>query len=90
VQISENEKGTVPLCETYYSKKINIELSNNMLKYMIIGINVVLKMLIVKIIDWVGCDTQSSEMSFVMMAIFLTTVFNTGFLLLFVNGNMTE
>ena len=57
---------------------------------MIIGINAVLKIVVVKIIDWVGCDTQSSEMSFVMMAVFFTTLFNTGFLLLIVNGNMQE
>lgn len=57
---------------------------------MIIGINTILKLIIVKIIDMVGCDTQSSEMSFVMMSIFFTTLFNTGFLLLFVNGNMQE
>ena len=47
-------------------------------------------MVVVIIIDAVGCDTQSSEMSFVMMAIFFTTLFNTGFLLLIVNGNMNE
>lgn len=47
-------------------------------------------MVVVLIIDAVGCDTQSSEMSFVMMAIFFTTLFNTGFLLLIVNGNMHE
>lgn len=57
---------------------------------MIIGINVVLKLVVVKIIDAVGCDTQSSEMSFVMMAVFITTLFNTGFLLLIVNGNLEE
>lgn len=80
----------VALCERYFNTKNSISFKDNILKYLIIGVNVVLKKAVVIIVDSVGCDTQSSEMSFVMMAVFFTTLFNTGFLLLIVNGNMSE
>lgn len=90
VKLGDGSVGEVELCRHYARTKRSIEVSNAALKYMIIGINVVLKLVVVKIIDAVGCDTQSSEMSFVMMAVFITTLFNTGFLLLIVNGNLEE
>jgi len=58
------------------------------IKYLIIVINTVIRMIVIKIIDLVGCDTQSREMSFVTLAVFLCTFFNTGFLLMIVNANM--
>jgi hypothetical protein len=46
-------------------------------------------MVIITIIDKVGLDTQSKEMVFVTNAVFLATIFNTGFLLMIVNANLT-
>jgi len=63
---------------------------DNAIKYIIIIINTVIRMIVIKIIDSVGCDTQSREMSFVTIAVFLCTFFNTGFLLMIVNANMEK
>lgn len=63
---------------------------DNAVKYLIIIINTVMRMVIIKIIDMVGCDTQSSEMSYVTTAVFICTFFNTGWLLMIVNANLQD
>jgi len=88
VKHSDGTVGQAELCRHWQNSSFKIYRENEAIKYLIIIINTVLKTVVVKIIDAVGCDTQSSEMSFVMVAVFITTLFNTGFLLLIVNGNL--
>lgn len=78
----------VQLCRQYYKDKLTISVMDESIKYIIIVINTVIRMIVIKIIDSVGCDTQSREMSFVTIAVFFCTFFNTGFLLMIVNANM--
>jgi len=57
---------------------------------MIIAINLILKILIIKLITWVGEDTNSEQLASITNGVFVAQFFNTGFLLLFVNANLTE
>ena len=56
----------------------------------IIGINVILKLCVVALVSWIGEDTVSKQKGSVVKGAFLGQFFNTGFLLLLVNSNMTE
>lgn len=57
---------------------------------MIIAINLILKSVIIKGITWVGEDTNSEQLSSITNGVFFAQFFNTGILLLLVNGNLTE
>ena len=53
-----------------------------------IGINYVLRYLIMKVFVTTGCNTYSQEMKYITVAIFFAQFFNTGILLMLVNANM--
>jgi len=57
---------------------------------MIIAINIVLKTVIIKLVIWIREDTNSSQLASITNGVFIAQFFNTGFLLLFVNANLTE
>jgi hypothetical protein len=42
------------------------------------------------IINKVGCDTESTQMSYITNSVFICIFFNTGFLLMLCNANLTE
>ena len=52
--------------------------------------NLILKKLIIFLIEWVGEDTFSEQLSSITNGVFYAQFFNTGLLLLLVNANMTE
>lgn len=49
-----------------------------------------LKLIIIKLVEWVGEDTNSEQKSSITNGVFYAQFFNTGFLLLLVNANLTE
>jgi len=63
---------------------------NNSIKYLIIIINTVIRMIVIKIIALVGIDTESSQMKYTTDAVFVCIFFNTGFLLMLCNANLSE
>lgn len=58
--------------------------------FVIIAVNLILKALIIALITWVKEDTVSQQLSSITNGVFIAQFFNTGFLLLLVNANMTE
>lgn len=86
--LNKTETQESPVCEKYTEESYKMKTMNESIKYIIIIINTILRMIIIAIIDKVGLDTQSKEMVFVTNAVFLATIFNTGFLLLIVNANL--
>ena len=59
----------------------------NSVSFIIIGINIFLKELIIRMITWVGEDTHSERLSSITNGVFAAQFFNTGFVLLLVNAN---
>jgi hypothetical protein len=53
-------------------------------------VNAILKLVIIKLIQWIGEDTVSEQLSSITNGVFYAQFFNTGFLILLVNANMTE
>jgi hypothetical protein len=63
---------------------------DNLIKYFIIILNTLIRMIVIIIINAVGCDTESTQMSFITNSVFICIFFNTGFLLMLCNANLTE
>lgn len=52
--------------------------------------NTILKTVTIKMITWVGEDTMSERLTSITQGVFLAQFFNTGWVLLLVNANLTE
>ena len=63
---------------------------DNFIKYLIIIVNTVIRMVVIIIINQVGCSTESQQMKYITDSVFLCIFFNTGFLLMLVNANLEE
>lgn len=61
-----------------------------MITIVIILFNVILQQSIISLVSWIGYDTRSQELTKITNWVFMAQYFNTGFLLLLVNANMTE
>lgn len=82
--------GDVNICTQYYSDQKWSKALGTGISFIIIIVNAILKTTIIKLIQWVGEDTWSEQLSSVTRGVFFAQFFNTGFLLLLVNANMTE
>jgi hypothetical protein len=47
-------------------------------------------MLVIKVIEAIGCSTESTQMIYITDMVFICQLFNTGFLLMLCNGNLSE
>lgn len=57
---------------------------------MITAINYVLRVIVIMLIQWIGFPTQTEELSWITTGVFYTQFFNTAFLLLMVNADLSE
>ena len=80
----------VSICQLYTADKLKSKIFGQSVAFIIIIVNLILKTVIIKGITWVGEDTNSEQLSSITNGVFAAQFFNTGFLLLLVNGNMTE
>lgn len=60
------------------------------MKFLIIGINYVLRLIVISVIMWVRCSTESTQMVYITDMVFVCQLFNTGFLLMLCNANMKQ
>jgi hypothetical protein len=49
-----------PLCETFYGRKKWADVLSRGVGYAIVGLNTVIRMVVIKSITWVGCDDSST------------------------------
>lgn len=56
----------------------------------IVVVNTILKLVITKLVNWIGIDTVSKQMGIITKAVFMAQFFNTGIIILIVNANMIE
>jgi hypothetical protein len=78
------------ICEEYFSNKIKSKLYGLSITFFIIGMNIVLKLVIIRMVSWIGIDTISEQMGVIAKVVFLAQFFNTGLIILIVNANMEE
>lgn len=61
-----------------------------LIPFSIIFVNFCLKYIIVKLIEWVGEDTQSEQLCSIANFVFTAQFINTGILVTLTNANLTE
>lgn len=78
------------VCEQYVIDFYLSLATNNAVQYMIIAINYILRIFIIKLIIYIGKDTESEQTKMITNGVFLVQFFNTALLLLLVNANFDE
>lgn len=86
---TKGKKETHQICHRFVKENLEMLAYNNALKYIIIIINVVIRTVIIKIMVYVGCDTESQYLSFVTNVVFVCQFFNTGFLPMLCTANLS-
>ena len=76
------------ICLTYWEGKSNSYFIKEGVSFAIIGINFVLRTVVMILMKWVRFPTISDEMDAITMGIFAAQFFNTAVLLLLVNANL--
>lgn len=80
----------IPICERYFTDDKMSKVFGLMITIAIIVFNLILKQVIIQTVSWVGYSSRSEELTRITNWVFVAQFFNTGFLLLLVNANMTE
>jgi hypothetical protein len=80
----------IKICEPYASDYIKASYLNNGIKYMIIFLNTVIRMVVIKIITMMGCSTESSQMVYITNVVFVCQFFNTGILPMLCTANLNH
>lgn len=78
------------ICENYFQDYVNTRLLGLAITGVIIVFNTILKKSIIKLVIYIGEETHSQQLSSITNYVFFAQFFNTGFLLVLVNANMTE
>lgn len=78
------------ICNKYVWDQWMSLVYSNSVSYMIVGINYVLRLFIIKLIIYIGKDTESEQTRLITNGVFIVQFFNTGLLLLAVNANLEE
>jgi len=88
--VGDEIKKEVNLCKEYFKDSIISKILGQSVAFFIIGINTVLKIVIIKLIQWISEDTFSKQLTSITNMVFVAQFFNTGILLLLVNANLKE
>jgi hypothetical protein len=60
------------------------------LSYLLIGLNYILRTVCIMLVDWIGYSTETIRLQKTTTVTFLVQFFNSAFLLLMVNANLSE
>lgn len=81
---------TYELCAPYWLDYWLIYIIPSCISGFVVVVNSILKAYIITLILWVGEHTCSEQLSSITNVVFLAQFVNTAFVLLLVNGNMSE
>lgn len=87
---SYGQENNEPICESYYTQATTVYLWTTALSYLLIGLNYVLRTVCIMLVDWIGFATETVRLSKTTTITFLVQFFNSAFLLLMVNANLSE
>jgi len=79
-----------PICGYYEGQVLSVYLWTTALSYLLIGINYVLRTVCIMLVDWIGFDTETLRLSKTTTITWVVQWFNSAFLLLMVNANLSE
>ena len=86
----DKKYGGVKVCQAYIESLFPTLIFTNGIMVLIIGINIILRTITVKLITWISYDTYSEQMTRIINGVFIVLFFNTGILLLLVNANLND
>lgn len=78
------------ICLNYQNDKLLSKLLALSITLIVVVVNVIIKKVVVILVAWIGEDTISQQKASVVKGAFIGQFFNTGFIILIVNANMTE
>lgn len=78
------------ICYDYSSIVLRVFVMLNSLKYFITGVNFVLRTVCILLVNWIGYETETMKLNNTVNVTFYVQFFNTAFLLLLVNANLSE
>ena len=78
------------ICSEYQSIAFEVFVWLNSLKYFITGVNFVLRTVCIKLVAWIGYPTETAALLETTKVTFAVQFFNTAFLLLLVNADLSE
>ena len=78
------------ICGYYQSTVMSVYLWTTALSYLLIGINYVLRTVCIMLVDWIGFSTETVRLSKTTTITWVVQWFNSAFLLLMVNANLSE
>jgi len=80
----------LPICQVYTDTAATAYFINSSLGYMVTGVNWVIRTVIITLITWIHYKTETAQLTAITLFTFLAQFFNTAFLFLMVNANMSE
>jgi len=80
----------VKICKDYVEDFYISFATTNLVQYLIVAINFILRLFIIKLIFFIGKDTESEQTKLITDGVFIVQFFNTALLLLLVNANLEE
>jgi len=63
---------------------------NNLLGYIIVGVNFVIRTIMIMLLSWIGYSSETDKLSKITNFTFYMLFFNTAFLLMLVNADLEE
>lgn len=78
------------ICEFYADQVMSVYLWTTALSYLLIGINYILRTVCIMLVDWIGFSTETVRLSKTTTVTWIVQFFNSAFLLLMVNADMSE
>ena len=79
-----------PICQQFVKDKLRSLAFSKTAQFLIIGVNYILRLFIIKLIIYIGKDTESEQTRLIANGVFIVQFFNTAILLLICNANLAE
>lgn len=80
----------VAICQQYWKYQWFLLTMTNVITGFVVVVNTILSELTIRMITWIGYDTQSEMMTKITNGIFIAQFFNTGLIYLLVNANFAD
>jgi hypothetical protein len=80
----------VAMCDEFFGDISKANWFKSSLKFIIIIGNYIIKTCVIYAVKWIGYETLTKQLERVTVVTFLCLFFNTGFIMMLVNADLTE
>lgn len=79
-----------PMCMDYLKLMIKVVTYSESLKYVLTIFNYILRTVVIMVVTWIGYSTNTAQLERITTVTFLCQFFNTAFIMLLVNADLSE